>query len=333
MIKKVLLTGADGFLGNNIVRELVSRGYEIRAFIEPTRQPKTLEGLPNLTFFRGDLLNLNDVKQAMEGCPFVIHAAANTTVIPAKSEIIRRVNLDGTRHIIAAAIKHKIKRLVFIGTANTFGFGSKEKPGYEGLPYKGAQYGFDYMDSKYEAFLELMSAVKEQQLPAVTVNPTFMLGPYDVKPSSGAMIVNLYQGKIPGYTSGGRNYIYVKDAAFGVVNALEKGKIGESYILGNTNLSYKEAFFLIADTIGAKRPAIYFPAFITTAFALLLTFIAKMQGKQPNISYQMAKVSGHGHYFTAEKAVREIDLPQTPLSIAIRESYEWLRDNGYLDKK
>ncbi len=333
MLKKVLLTGADGFLGNNIVRELLSRGYEVKAFIEPTRQPKTLEGLPNLTFFRGDLLNPSDVEQAMEGCPFVIHAAANTTVIPARSEIIRRVNLDGTRHIISAAIKHKIQRLVFIGTANTFGFGTKEQPGYEGLPYNGAQYGLDYMDSKYEAFLELMKAVNEQQLPAVVVNPTFMLGPYDVKPSSGAMIVNLYHGKIPGYSSGGRNYIYVKDAACGVVNALEKGKIGESYILGNANLSYKEAFFHIADTIGAKRPSIYFPAFVTKAFALLLTFIAKMQGKLPNISYSMAKIGCDGHYFTAAKAIREIDLPQTPLSIAIRESYEWLRDNDYLDKK
>lgn len=333
MLKKVLLTGADGFLGNNIVRELLNRGYEVKAFIEPSRQPKTLDGLPNLTFFRGDLLNPIDVEQAMEGCPFVIHAAANTTVIPARSEIIPKVNLDGTRHIITAAIKHKIQRLVFIGTANTFGFGTKEEPGYEGLPYTGAQYGLDYMDSKYEAFLELMTAVKENQLPAVVVNPTFMLGPYDVKPSSGAMIVNLYQGKIPGYSSGGRNYIYVKDAACGVVNALEKGKIGESYILGNVNLSYKEAFFLIADTIGAKRPSIYFPSFVTKAFALLLTFIAKMQGKLPNISYPMAKIGCDGHYFTAAKAIREIDLPQTPLSIAIRESFEWLRDNGYLDKK
>ena len=333
MLKKVLLTGADGFLGNNIVRELLNRGYEIRAFIEPSRQPKTLDGLPNLTFFCGDLLNPTDVKQAMEGCPYVIHAAANTTVVPARSEIIRRVNLDGTQHIIAAAIKHKIQRLVFIGTANTFGFGTKEEPGYEGLPYNGAQYGFDYMDSKYEAFLELMTAVKENQLPAVVVNPTFMLGPYDVKPSSGAMIVNLYQGKIPGYSSGGRNYIYVKDAACGVVNALEKGKIGESYILGNANLSYKEAFFLIADTIGAKRPSIYFPAILMKVFALLLTFVAKIQGKLPNITYKMTKVGSHGHYFTAAKAIQEIDLPQTPINIAIRESFEWLRDNGYLDKK
>ena len=333
MIKKVLLTGADGFLGNNIVRELLGRNYEIVAFIEPSRQPKTLEGLPNLTFFRGDLLNPDDIEQAMVGCPLVIHAAANTTVIPARSEIIRRVNIDGTRHIIAAAIKHKIQKMVFIGTANTFGFGTKEQPGYEGLPYTGAQYGLDYMDSKYAAFVELMAAVKEQQLPAVVVNPTFMLGPYDVKPSSGAMIVNLFQGKIPGYTNGGRNYIYVKDAACGVVNALEKGKIGESYILGNVNLNYKEAFKLIADTIDAKPPRLYFPPVVTKAFALLLTFIAKIQGKLPNISYSMAKIAAHGHYFTAAKAVRDIDLPQTPLSVAIRESFEWLRDNGYLDKK
>ncbi|MBL7813676.1 MAG: NAD-dependent epimerase/dehydratase family protein [Saprospiraceae bacterium] len=332
MTKKVLLTGADGFLGNNIVRELLNRGYEIRAFIEPTRQPKTLEDLPNITFFRGDLLNPADVTHATEGCSLIIHAAANTTIVPARSEIIRRVNLDGTLNIIQAALQNEVERLVFIGTANTFSFGSKENPGHEGTPYSGAQYGLDYMDSKYEAYLALMKAVKEDKLPAVVVNPTFMLGPYDVKPSSGAMIVNLYQGKVPGYTNGGRNYIYVKDAACGVVNALEKGKVGESYILGNQNLSYKEAFTLIANTIGVPPPKIYFPAFVTKAFALILTFFAKLRGTLPNISFPMAQIACDEHYFTAAKAVREIDLPQTPLSIAIKESYEWLRDNGYLTK-
>ena len=332
MSKKVLLTGADGFLGNNIARELLNRGYEVRGFIEPNRQPKTLENLPNLTLLKGDLLNETDVERATEGCDFVIHAAANTTVIPSRSDIIRKVNLDGTRNSIEACLKNKIQRLVFVGTANTFGFGSKEKPGHEGLPYNGAQYNLDYMDSKYEAYLLLMKAVKEQNLPAVVVNPTFMLGPYDTKPSSGAMIVNLYQGKIPGYTKGGRNYLYVKDAACGTVNALEKGRIGESYIMGNVNLSYKEAFTLMAKIINVKSPAIYFPPFLTKGFALLLTFVAKIQGKLPNISYEMALISCDEHYFTAAKAIREIDLPQTPLSIAIKESFEWLGDNGYLDK-
>jgi dihydroflavonol-4-reductase len=229
---KILITGADGLLGSNLVRELLKRGHQLRAFVQPGRQQKTLAGL---TFekFPGNLLNAEEVLKSTEGCDAVIHCAANTSVWPTRSESINKVNIEGTKNIIHAVQKNNIQRMIYVGTANSFGFGSKENPGVEGNPYRSAMYGLDYMDSKYKAQQLILKEVQERKLPAVIVNPTFMFGPYDSNPSSGAMIVALYKGKVPGYTSGGRNYVCAKDAAVAIANALTKGRVGECYILGN----------------------------------------------------------------------------------------------------
>lgn len=326
---KILVTGADGLLGSNLVRELLGRGHTVRAFVQPGRQQQTLEGL-TLEKIPGNLLNADEVTKAVNGCDAVIHCAASTSVWPIRSEIVNRVNINGTQHIIEAVKKNHTKRLVYVGTANSFGFGSKEKPGVEGNPYKSATYGLDYMDSKYNAQQLLLKEVKESSLPALIVNPTFMFGPYDSNPSSGAMIVALFKGKVPGYTRGGRNYVCAKDAAVAIANALAKGRTGECYILGNENLSYKEAFGKIASTIGVKPPGIQIPSLFAKLYGRLGSMIGNITGKTPAISYPLARIACDEHYFSPAKAVRELELPQTPIETGIKECYEWLKENNYL---
>src|SRR5690606_39232157 len=175
---KILVTGADGLLGSNLVRELLARGHEIRAFVQPGRQQETLEGL-SVEKFEGNLLNPEEVIMSAGNCEAIIHCAASTAVWPIRSEIINKVNIDGTKNIIQAVYKNNIQRLIYVGTANSFGFGSKENPGVEGNPYKSATYGLDYMDSKYKAMLVVLEEVQKNSLPAIVVNPTFMFGPYD----------------------------------------------------------------------------------------------------------------------------------------------------------
>jgi dihydroflavonol-4-reductase len=327
---KILVTGADGLLGSNLARALLTRGHSIRAFIQPGRQQKTLEGL-TLEKFSGNLLNSDDVVKAGEGCDAVIHCAASTSVWPIRSEIVNNVNIEGTKNIIKVVHHNKIQRMIYVGTANSFGFGSKENPGVEGNPYKSATYGLDYMDSKYKAQQVILNEVKENSLPAVIVNPTFMFGPYDSNPSSGAMIVALYKGKVPGYTSGGRNYICAKDAAVAIANALTKGRVGECYILGNQNLSYKEAFGKIATTIGVKPPSISIPSVFAKLYGRVGSLIGMVSGKTPAISYPLSRIACDEHYFSAAKAVRELELPQTPVETGIKECFEWLRENNYLN--
>jgi len=326
---KILVTGADGLLGSNLVRELLNRGHNIRAFVQPGRQQKTLEGL-SLEKFPGNLLNTYEVIKSAEGCDAVIHCAASTSVWPTRSEIVNKVNIEGTKNIISAVHQNKIQRMIYVGTANSFGFGSKENPGVEGNSYKSAMYGLDYMDSKYKAQQVILNEVKENSLPAIIVNPTFMFGPYDSNPSSGAMIVALYKGKVPGYTSGGRNYICAKDTAVAIANALTKGRVGECYILGNQNLSYKEAFGKIAATIGVKPPSISIPSVFAKLYGRVGSLIGTVTGKTPAISYPLSRIACDEHYFSPAKAVRELELPQTPIETGIKECFEWLKENDYL---
>lgn len=326
---KILVTGADGLLGSNLVRELFSRGHEIRAFVQPGRQQKTLEGL-TIEKFAGNLLNAEEVINASKGCDAIIHCAASTAVWPIRSEIINKVNIDGTKNIIEAVHKNKIQRLIYVGTANSFGFGSKEQPGVEGNPYKSATYGLDYMDSKYKAMQVVLEEVKKNDLPAVIVNPTFMFGPYDSTPSSGAMIVALYKGKVPGFTKGGRNYLCAKDAAVAIANALTQGRVGECYILGNENLSYKEIFTKISSTIGVKAPSIAIPAVFAKVYGRIGSLMGKLTGKAPAVSYPLSRIANDYHYYSPEKARKELGLPQTSVETGIKESFEWLKENGYL---
>ena len=327
-MKRVLLTGADGFLGSNIARELLKRGYAVRAFVEVANAANSLRDL-DIETIRGDILNLPDLLAAMPGCSYVIHAAARTAFWPARSEKTRRTNIEGTYNVIRAALTVEIERIVHVGTASSLGYGSKESPGDEDRPYKCYRFGLDYYDSKYQAQQQIRKAVDTEGLPAVIVNPTFMVGPFDSKPTSGAMILAIAKGKIPGIPRGGRNYIYVKDAAKGVVNALEEGRIGECYIIGNKNLSFQEIFSLIAEITGAKKPTRAIPTFVVTAYSLLSTFFALLARKPPMVSVPVARLSNTDFYFSAQKAISELDLPQTPIEIAIRDAYDWLKSNGY----
>jgi dihydroflavonol-4-reductase len=330
-MKKVFLTGADGLLGSNLTRELLNRGYAVRVFLEKGRNTGTLDGL-DIERITGNLLNSSDLQNAVPGCNYLIHAAASTAIWPTRSEIIRKVNITGTQNVINAAIECHIEKMIHVGTANSFGSGTKENPGDETRPFNGEHFRLDYIDSKYQAHNDILEAVRERRLPAVIVNPTFMIGPYDSTPSSGTMVMSVATGKVPGYTRGGKNYVYVKDVAAGIVNALDRGVVGECYILGNKNLSYGEAFSLMADTLNVKKPRIYFPPAVSMTYALICTLIYRITGKPPQISISMAKSSNEDCYYTAAKAVKQLDLPQTDISFAVRECHEWLLKNGYYKK-
>lgn len=323
---KITITGADGLLGSNLVRVLLERGHQIRALVHHGRHPKTILDL-DIELVEGDILNLESLRRAAEGTEAIFHLAAHTGTWPSRSEIVRKVNIDGTKNVLSVAKEMSVKRMIYVGTASTFGFGTKENPGKEGNPYKSGRYGMDYLDSKYMAHQLVMQAIGEG-LPAVVLNPTFMLGPYDSAPSSGAMVLAIYKEMLPGYAPGGRNFVCVKDAAIGISNALEKGRIGECYIIGNKNMSYQEVFSLMADTLGVKRPSTRMPKSLVLAYGLLAHGIAKLLGNSPKVSYPMAKISCDSHYYTAEKAVKELDLPQSPIEEGILECINWMKSNG-----
>ena len=326
---KVLLTGADGVLGNNLVRELLSRNYKVSVMLLNEQLPTLgLNGLPVQRYF-GNILDRSVVANAISGHDMVIHAAASTQVYPARDSIIHEVNVTGTSHVIEACLKHKVKRLIHIGTANSFAPGCKQKPGNENGRYNGFKYGLDYIDSKHEAQNLVLNAITTKGLNAVIVNPTFIIGPYDTKPSSGALILALFHKKIPVYTHGSKTYVAVKDAAVAIVNSITLGQVGECYILGNHNLSYKEAFELMAETIGVSAPKFSLPSQIIKLYGIYNSWYAKISGRVPSVTKELAVLSCEHHCYSGEKARQQLHMPSTDMSIAVKECFEWFKQNGY----
>jgi dihydroflavonol-4-reductase len=329
-MKRVLLTGANGFLGNNLVRELTGRGYTVHAFIQEGADPSILDGL-DVIRFSGDLLKPDTLRKSIEGCDYIIHSAGLTTINPAKVPMARLVNVEGTRRILDLALEYGVKRVVHVGTSNTFGFGSKTKPGNETSPFSSGHYGLDYITTKLEAHNLALSYFRNHGLPIIIVNPTFMIGPNDPGPSSNLMIKQIVDRKLPGYCPGGRNFASVKDNCIAIVNALTMGKPGESYILGNRNMNYKEFYALIGKVTGAKTPWVYLPAFLIKPMGAVLSGMAAIFPRfHSDVNLSIAKIACDEQFFSSDKAIRELQLPQSPIEDAIWDSFVWLRDNGKL---
>lgn len=329
---KVLVTGPDGVLGSNLLRELLSKGYNVTALVEDGKKSPTIDDLPIIRI-GGNLLNEDEIIKATVGMDIVIHCAASTNMFPGRSEIVNKVNIGGTKNIIKGCKVNGIKRLIYCGTANSFASGTLNNLGTEKNEYAAWHYNLDYMDSKYKAQLLVLKAVKEDDLDAVVVNPTFMIGPYDSRPSSGTMVLSLYNGKVPGYTLGGKNFIAVKDVAVAITNAIIKGEKGECYILGNENLTYKSAFEKIAKTVGVSPLKRKVPTGVVKFMGRMMSFFATIFKFYPNLTKELAILSTETHFYSPQKAREELDLPETPIEIAIEECFQWFKENGYLDKK
>lgn len=328
---KIVVTGADGLLGSNLLRVLLEKGHSPRAFLQKGRASPTLEGLPVEKTY-GDILDPESLAAAFAGQDAAIHAAANTSIWPARSEHVRKVNVEGTAAAVEAALRAGLGRFVYIGTANSFSPGTKEKPGTEDSPYSAGKFGLDYMDSKYQAQNLVMAAAKDRGLPALAVDPTFMLGPYDATPSSGAMLIRLYQGKVFGYTQGGKCWTHARDVAEAAANALLMGRVGECYIAGNMNMDYGQFFSLASKVMGIPGPRRRIPKPLALAVGLGQSAAAAISGKPPLLSYVSAKIGCEGFYYDPGKARRELAMPFTPLETAVEECFAWLKDHGYLEK-
>jgi dihydroflavonol-4-reductase len=328
---RVLVTGADGMLGSSVCRELLANGYRVRAFVISKKNNHLIEGL-GIEIVIGNILDRLAIETYMQGCDYVINVAALTNVWPRRSELVTNVNLQGALNVAEIAEKLNIKRMVQIGTASSFQAGSKEYPGEETGSYDGHKFDMDYITSKYLAQQALVQKYRETGFPVIIVNPTFMIGPFDSGPSSGKMILEFYKGKVPAYTSGGKNFVASSDVAAAAVNALKMGKLGECYIAGNENLSFGEFFKKIEGVTGKSFRMFQVPNFVLYLFGLLNSTFARITRKTPQISYTMARIAACGQYYSSKKAQEELNMPQTPIEEAIKQCLNWFFENDYLKK-
>ncbi|MCF8346839.1 MAG: hypothetical protein K9G38_06475, partial [Bacteroidales bacterium] len=162
----------------------------------------------------------------------------------------------------------------------------------------------------------------------IIMNPTFMLGKYDGGSSSNKMILYMYKGKVPGYSPGGKNYVHVRDVAHAAANALSMGTLGECYITGGKNMSYRDSFRLIAETLDVKPPTLRMPRLMSVALGVFFSFVSAITRKPPAVTYRMARIGCEGCYYSPEKAIRELKMPQTPLEEGVRDSIDWFKERG-----
>jgi dihydroflavonol-4-reductase len=321
----ILITGASGLLGNHLTRTMLSGGHHVRALIESEKEIYGIDSLP-VERYVCDLRKASQVKGSASGMDIIIHAAADTSIWPCRSKNVSEVNIRGTQLMIEEALAHDVKKFIYVSSASAFGAGTKQNPGTENNYYDRFKYYIDYFESKYIAQEAVLNAVHKRNLPAVIVNPTFMIGPYDFNLNASRLILSIMKKKIPGCSPGGRNFVYAHDVAVAISNAIMKGEIGECYILGNDNLSYREFFEMVGAVTSSKVPTLNIPKPLVLIAGFALSIWAAISGKPPILEYNLARGSCYNSFYCSEKALNNLNLPQTPISTAISHTVDWLRD-------
>jgi len=324
---QVLVTGAAGQLGAYVVRELARRDFGVRALVEPGGSTEALEGT-GVESVEGDVTVLPHLRRALEGCQAVIHAASMVSLWPPHSVRTTRVNVGGTLNMIEAALEARVKRFVYVGSASSFGPGTLEHPADERSPCRSSRYRTSYMDSKRRAHEIVLEAIRERGLPAVVVNPTYLIGAYGRPDGSSGALLRLRDGGLRAIPSGGRNLVYAGDAAVGACNALHEGRIGECYILGHANLTYRQAADLLSRVLHRPVTARTARPLAVRLAGLAGSLSGALTRRAPALSFPVARMLCVEWYHSPRKAVRELGLPQTPLDRAMREALAWFSREG-----
>jgi dihydroflavonol-4-reductase len=326
-MSKVLVTGATSSLGAHIVRILLETGYQVRVFARRTSNISIIQDL-NIEIFYGDIALKEDLDRAVKGCNYVIHAAANIDMGSKSQEIQTRENVSAVENLLSACLQHEIKRLVYVSTANTIAPGSKDQLGNEKNTI-GKQYEkLGYAKSKLLAEELIRQHVKEKGLDAVIVNPSFMIGPYDTKPTSNRIILMLYRKKINFLPAGGKSFVYVKDAAAAACNALKMGKAGENYLLTGENLTYREFCRKVEEVTGTYSLIIILPRTLMLFIGTICTFL-NLLGMKIELTRTNAAILCTHAFYSHDKAVNELGMPETPITTGIREAIKWFGENKY----
>ena len=326
---KALVTGGTGFVGSHVVRRLLARGQEVRCVVRRTSRLDNLQGLP-VEFTLADLRDLATLRQAANGCRVVYHCAADYRLWCNDSSEMYASNVEGTRNVMQAAFDEGIQRVVYTSTVGCLGLNSDGNPANEETPVELGEMIGHYKRSKFLAEREAESWVR-RGLPVVIASPSAPVGDLDIKPTpTGKMIIDFLSGKMFGYVDTGLNLIDVRDVAEGHVLAAEKGRVGEKYILGNSNLTLKEILDLMSKLTGMPSPTRQFPHWVAEAYARLENFWSgRIARREPSVPLDGVKLSRHKMWFDASKAVRELGLPQSSIENALERAIKWFEEHGY----
>jgi len=331
-VKPTLVTGATGFLGWHIARELAERGECVRAL---ARNPAAKSLTPPVRDFEvqtvpGDLRDLESLSRAVEGCGVVYHVAADYRLWAKDSGEMYRSNVDGTRNLLQAAKRAGVERVIYTSTVGCIGI-PRNGIGDESSPVRLDDMSGPYKRSKFLAEQVALECAASG-FPVIIVNPTAPVGDHDFKPTpTGKIIVDFLKGAMPAYLDTGLNLVDVRDTAHGHLLAAEKGRPGERYILGCQNLTLQQIFEKLAQISGIKAPTVRIPYFVAWTAGWLDTARSNWTGAEPRAPLDGVRMARKKMFVSHEKAVRELGFLPGSTDNALRRAVEWFKTNGYCE--
>ncbi|MBI3809411.1 MAG: NAD-dependent epimerase/dehydratase family protein [Nitrospirae bacterium] len=326
---KALVTGSTGFIGAAVARCLLERGWDVRVLVRRESDLGNLQGLKVEQAY-GDLRDAASLRQALTGCRQLYHVAAHYALWAPDPQIFYDINVTGTRNLMEAARDVGVERIVYTSTIGAIGLPPGGGPGTEETPRSIEQMSGHYKRSKYLAEQEVAKMARAG-LPVVIVNPSAPVGARDIKPTpTGQVIVDFMKGRMPAYIETGMNLVDVDDVAAGHLHAMEKGRLGERYILGNRNLMLREVFALLSQLTGVSAPTIKLPRLAILPLAYANQWLADyVTRRPPRIPLEGVKMAKYVMHYDCSKAIRELALPQTPVEVALEKAVRWFRDHKY----
>lgn len=320
---RVLLTGASGFVGSAVLRQLLERGHEVRALVRPTSSRSNLMGL-DVDAVEGDLLDPASLSRAGQGCRVFFHVAADYRLWARNPGLLRRTNVEGTRNAMNAAIENRVDRFVYTSSVATLGLHPDGQPANEETPSGIESMIGPYKQSKFEAEALVTAWVRDGRLDAVIVNPSTPVGPRDIKPTpTGRLVRDAATGHMPAYVDTGLNIVHVDDVARGHLQALEHGRTGERYILGGDNRALRDLLEDVARCAHRSPPKLRLPLRPLWPLALAAEAWGQMMGREPRLTRDALAMARKKMYFSSAKAESELGYVHRPSLVAIQDAVRW----------
>ena len=326
------VTGGTGFIGANVVRALLASGESVKVLVRPGADLSNLKGL-DIELVEGDLSDRRVLARGISGCHRVYHVAALYTFWAREHDLLHKVNVEGTRNVLDAARAQEVERVVYTSSVAALAVPVDETPITETTPVDPTRIIGAYKRSKYMAE-RLALDYAAQGLCVVMVNPSYPVGPYDIKPTpSGQMILDFLNRRLPAYVETGMNIVDVEAVALGHLLAAERGEPGERYILGGENLSMQQVLSLLSEITGLPAPRIRLPYRPLLALSYVNAAWASMTGQTPRMTPDTIRMSAHPMYYDASKARSALGFPETDARQALEKAVRWFEENGYVTRR
>jgi dihydroflavonol-4-reductase len=325
-----LVTGAAGFLGSHVTRQLVARGDDVRVLLRASSTNRAIADL-SLEYVTGDLRDPESLDRAMKGVKRVFHVAADYRLWAKRKQDIYDSNVGGTKNLLDAAKRAGVEQLIYTSTVATIAVDRPQHPN-EFTDAKLEEMVGHYKRSKWMAEKEALDAAKSG-LPVIVAMPTTPVGPWDWKPTpTGKIILDFLNGKMPGYVETGLNFVGVEECAAGHLLIAEKGKVGERYLLGGENLTLKAMLDALSKITGLRAPMLKIPHGLALGVAYANTVFSRLVGREPGIPIEGVKIARHMMFVDSSRAQRELGFKAGPVSAALERAVRWYEANGYIAK-